>query len=265
MGTACCLVAVVASAVLPARIHAAPAANGYVRQLNQGMRGLQEGKWISAAYHFRLALEWDGKGVDARIGLGNVYLKMGKVTPALEEFNAALRLRQHCAEAKQGMEQARADEYGERAVLALAKQVKNEPGNAEAHAAYAVALIERIQTEPARSEAEVALKLNVKLGHAYYVLARIALTEDRVEEASTLIEKAIRLDDTDSDALALLGDLAMKKGDPIRAISFYRRLVRILRDESEGHRKLMEALEAAGDSHGAAREKQVLERVCGNN
>ena len=70
MVTACCLVLAVANAVLAVRIHAAPTANGYVRQLNQGIRGLREGKWIAAAHHFRLALEWDHKGVDARIGLG---------------------------------------------------------------------------------------------------------------------------------------------------------------------------------------------------
>ena len=265
VATACRLGAAVAIGLLALPIHAQRGSQGYVPQFNQGRQALRDRKWSAAAYHFRMALEWDSKGVGARAGLGEVYLKTGRIARALEEFKAVLRLKPHSAEAEQGIHQARTEGEEERAFQALAEQIKNDPENADAHTTYAEELLERNQTEPARREAELALKLDAKQGHAWCVLGRIAAKEARDDEARALLEKAIRLDNTDDDALATLGDLAMRKKDYARAASFYRRVVGVVPDETEGHRKLADALTLAGDARGAAREKQMLARLGSQN
>ena len=122
-------------------------------------------------------------------------------------------------------------------------------------------MVERGEVERARKEATLALRIDPKQGRAYCALARIAVREGKDDEALMLLNKAIRLDDTDADALMLLGDLSMRKQDYPRAVSFYRRVTRVIADESECHRKLMEAHKLAGDNSAAEREGQVLVRL----
>src|SRR5579871_4356957 len=76
---------------------------GYIPQLNAGREALREKRWSTAAEHFRIALEWDGKGTDAYIGLGYVYLATGRRPRAVAQFQIALRLRPHSSEAERGI------------------------------------------------------------------------------------------------------------------------------------------------------------------
>ncbi len=230
----------------------------YVAQVNQGKEALRERQWRSAESHFRTALQWDSRGVEAHLGLGEAYLAIGEVQRAQEQFSAALHLKPHSAEAERGIHQARSEGEEERAFQALKEQVKSEPGNADVLATYAEELIERNQIELARNEATLAIKIDPRQGHAYCALGRIAFKEGKAEEAKTLLDKAVRFDNTDDDALALLGDLAMRRKDYLKAVSFYRRVVSVVPDELEGHRKLIEALTMSGDARAAAREKQTL-------
>jgi len=252
----CALCAGLGTAVLAQR-----GSQGYVPQVIRGREALADHKWLSASDHFRTALQWDSRGVDAHFGLGEAYLHTGQPQRAQEEFAAALRLRPHFSAAERGLHEARSPAEQERALQAIAEDVKNAPGSAEAHCSYAEALLDSRQIEAALAAAKRAIELDPKQGHAYCVLGRIAAKGGKEDEARTLLDKAVRLDGTDDDAISLLGDLAMRRKDYVGAARLYRRVVHMVPDDSVGHRKLAEALAAAGDTRGATRERQWLSRL----
>ena len=231
---------------------------GYLPQLNAGQRALKAKRWSSAASHFRQALVWDKRGAEALSGMGFVYLGTGESKRAVESFRAALKINPHLAEAERGVHLANSPEEEQSAFDALTEQAKNEPKNADVHATLAEELVERNRLDEARTEAELALKLDPKQGHAYCALGRIAVKQGHDEEARTALLKAIKRDPNDDDAYAALGDDAMKTKNYAAAVRYYRRVTAIVADETEGHNKLMAALTAAGDSKSAEREKQIL-------
>ena len=234
---------------------------GYSPQLNMGQRALRAKRWNSAASHFRQALQWDKRGAEALSGLGFVYLGTAEPKRAVESFRAALKINPHLAEAERGVHLANSPEEEQAAFDALAEQAKNEPKNADVHATYAEELVERNRLDEGKAEAELALKLNPKEGHAYCALGRIAVKQGKDEEARAALLKAIQRDPNDDDAYAALGDDALKTKNYALASRYYRRVVAIIPDETEGHNKLIAALTAAGDAKGAEREKQALARI----
>lgn len=234
---------------------------GYLPQLNAGQRALKAKRWSAAASHFRQALVWDKRGVEALSGMGFVYLGSGESKRAVESFRAALKINPHLAEAERGIHLANSPEEEQSAFEALMEQAKNEPKNADVHATFAEELVERNRLDEGKAEAELALKLDPKQGHAYCALGRIAVKQGHDEEARTALLKAIKRDADDDDAYAALGDDAMKTKNYALAVRYFRRVVAIVADETEGHAKLMAALTAAGDAKGAEREKQILARL----
>lgn len=235
--------------------------SGYIPQLYQGQSALKAKKWSSAASHFRYALEWNHNGIDAHLGIAEVYLATGQPKRALEEFRVVLRMNPHSAEAERGIHQARSADEEEAAFQAIAAQVKQEPDNADAHTTYAEELVERDRLEEAQREAETALRLDPRQGHAYCALGRVAARQGKDDEARKNLEIAIKRDSTDDDAFATLGDLAMKAKAYRQAVTYYSREVAIVPDESEGHKKLLAALTALGDTARAEKERLLLERL----
>lgn len=235
--------------------------SGYIPQLYRGQEALKAKRWSSAASHFRTALEWNRNGIDAHLGLANVYLHKGQMKRAIEEYNVAFRLNPHSAEAERGVHQARTEGEEEASFQALQEQIKAEPNNADAHTTYAEELVERDRLDEGQKEAELALHLDPHQGHAYCALGRIAAKQGKDNEARKNLEVAIKRDSTDNDALSALGDLAMKAKDYKQAVTYYRRVVQVVPDETEGYQKLIAALTAIGDTRSAERAKALLDRL----
>jgi Tfp pilus assembly protein PilF len=234
---------------------------GYIPQLYRGQQALREHRWASAASYFRTALEWNRTGIDAHLGLADVYLHTGRPKRAIEEYNVVFRMNPHSSEAERGIHEARTEGEEEASFQALVEQVKAEPNNADVHTTYAEELVERNRLDEAQKEAETALKLDPRQGHAYCALGRIAAKQGDDDRARRNLEIAVKRDSTDDDAFATLGDLAMKAKDYKQAVAYYRHVVQIVPDETEGYHKLLDALKAAGDTHGAEREQAALDRL----
>ena len=186
--------------LLPVVACAQRGSQGYTAQLYQGQTSFKANRFNAAAYHFRSALEWDQNGVDAHIGLGNVYLHTAKEERAVEEFQAALRLRPHSAEAERAIHAARERSNKgeeEKAFQELEVLVKQDAKNADIHTTYAEELVERDRLPEAQKEAELALKLDAKQGHAYCALGRIAVKQGKEDAAQKYLETAIHFDNTD--------------------------------------------------------------------
>lgn len=238
---------------------------GYVPQVNQGQSCLARHQWNAAASHFRFALQWNRGGVAAHNGLGEAYLHLGRRERAAEEFEAALRISPHSADAERGIHSARSEAEAEAAFKDLQEQVQREPGNADLHTTLAEALMDRNQPDAAEREAQAALKLDRKQGHAYCVLGRVAAQRGDAKEAHKDLGLAVLLDSADDDAYATLGALALQEKDYPQAAQYYRHVVNIVPDETEGHKGLRDALTALGQTREAAKETTVLQRLAADH
>jgi Tfp pilus assembly protein PilF len=234
---------------------------GYVPQINAGDRALAAHKYASAAYAYRYALEWNPDGVEAHVGLGNVYLKTGKKDRARDQFAEALRIKPHSSEAERGIHDARTPGQEEAAFQVLEKEAQSEPNNADVQTTYAEELIERDRLLEGKERATAALKLNSHMWHAYCALGRIAAKEGDDKTATDDLEIAVSHDDEDDDAIAALGELAMKNKQYVYAALWYRKLVKILPDERDGYQKLIGALDAGNQTAEADRVRADLKQL----
>ena len=223
-----------------------------------GRVALAHENWTAAASAFRGALSYDPRSADAHAALGTAYIHLVLIERAQDEFNAALRLNIHCAEAERGVHLLRTTDQEEAAFKALEEQVKRQPNDANLHAAYAEELIERNRFEEAQKEADSAVRLKPQLGHAYCALGHIAVHKGDDAQARKDFTLAVQADKRDDDACAGLGDLAMKEKDYKTATAHYRRAAAIVPQERQWHEKLRSALLAAGDAPGAAQEAAIL-------
>lgn len=91
----------------------------------------------------------------------------------------------------------------------LREAVQLDPGNALAHAALAQALDLDRDPAGARAESAAALRLNPS-AEVYVILAAIDLRDNNKQEAGSLVERALRLDPGNAEALALQQKLGGK-------------------------------------------------------
>jgi len=244
--------------LLPAASHAHSATMMPQAQRTQAEGQLRRGHWGEAAAAFRRVIASDYHDAHAHSSLGYAYLYGGDAKRAGEEFKIALRLHPHLSSAENGLHQTFADEGDHDGYLKLIQdQVQKEPNNADAHTALAEELLERGQVAPAREEAQAALRLSPDLGHARCVKARIEAQKGQDAQAHTDFEVAVKHDRNDDDAWGGLGDLAVKAKDSREAINCYRRAASASPEHEEWHKKLADALEAAGDLGQAAQEYAI--------
>jgi tetratricopeptide (TPR) repeat protein len=234
---------------------------GYVPQINAGDKALAAHNYTAAAEAYRSALEWKPDGVEGRIGLGNVYLKLGKKDRAIDQFASALRIKPHSPEAERGIHDAKTLGQEEAAFEALEALAKAEPDNADLQTTVAEELIERDRLLEAKPHADAALKLNSHMWHAYCALGRIAAKEGDDKTATDDYEIAVSHDDKDDDAVAALGELAINQKQYVYAALWFRKLVKILPDEREGYQKLIEALDAGNQKAEATKVRAGLKKL----
>jgi cytochrome c-type biogenesis protein CcmH/NrfG len=256
-------IAILGLVITPHAAVAQRGSGGYIPQLYAGQRALDDKRWGAAASHFRAALIFDHKGTDALLGLGSVYLKTGRQERAVEEFNAVLRVQPHSAAAERLIHEARTPGEEENAFKALEDQVRAEPNNADVQATYAEELIERDRLDEAMAAAQTAIRLNASEGHAYCALGRAYYRKQDDVQARKNLEIAVKHDPTDDDALMTLGDIAVKAKDYKTAIDYYRRVTHVVPEETEGHKKLLAALQADGNARDAAREQETITKLEG--
>jgi tetratricopeptide (TPR) repeat protein len=90
-----------------------------------------------------------------------------------------------------------------------------------------------------------------QMQQAYYLLGKIALTEDRPADAVTLLSSALQIDRADADAMNLLGTALIATGKPKDAIDVLRRAVAFVPSGwCEPYAQLSTAYTATGDADG---------------
>ena len=89
-------------------------------------------------------------------------------------------------------------------------------------------------------------------GEALKACALVAFRLDAVDEAATLLHRAVALDDADAGAHNDLGNVLQAAGRLDAALAAYRRAVALDPERAETHGNLGQALRVKGDLHGAA-------------
>jgi Flp pilus assembly protein TadD len=237
---------------------------GYVPQINAGQRDLSAHRYQSAAEHFRYAMVFDRSGLEAHVGLGNVYLKSGLRERAIQQFVFVLGKSPHYDAAERGIEAARSPAETDDAFKALASDVERSPKEADLLTTYSEELITRGRLDEATGYATKALSENPKMWHAHCALGRIAFAQGRLQEAIDHLTLAVNHDNDDDDAIEALGNIQMAQNHPQAAAKWFRQLIAILPEEADGHEDLASALSKMGDQAGAEAERRIADHIKDN-
>jgi tetratricopeptide (TPR) repeat protein len=135
----------------------------------------------------------------AHNNLGVAFLNSGQLPQAIEQFEAAVRIKPDYAYAHNGLGNAlflsgRAAE----AIDHYREALRIDPSYPEAHNGLANALLQSGQLSDAKTESEKALKLNPNYPEAHCTLGLILARQGQVPEAIEQFETALRLNPVDA-------------------------------------------------------------------
>jgi tetratricopeptide (TPR) repeat protein len=221
-----------------------------------------------AASAYRKALEFTPDSVDARLGLGDVYLQQGKPQDALSEYNRALAMDAKGAPAYFRVADAnlRLGRFAE-ASQAAAKVLALDAGHQKAHYVLATALMRMDAQEASERELEVHRKLEAEAraetdrSRNIVVVNREAaakLLEARAEEAVEMFVKAIETFPDSAAAYMNLGIVQSQLGQHKAAVeTFQRVLTRNILDGFLVSWNLAQEYQHLGDTEASLRHQVV--------
>ncbi len=143
-------------------------------------------------------------------------------------------------------------------IVPLKKAIELDPELYEAHLNLAYAYHAAGQLAEAVQEARWCLTRNSKEAFAYRILASVARSEGRLDEARREIEKAMKLAPRDVDCRILEADLLLYERKPDEA---YRRLQEIHDEQRETYRYLGSLARAAAASGHIDEARQLHRRL----
>jgi len=146
----------------------------------------------------------------AHNNLGNALLQKGKVDDAIAQFQQALQINPHNAEA--------------------------------AHNNFGNALLQKGHVDEAITQFQQALQINPDDANAHNNLGGALLQKGKVDEAITQFQQALQINPDDADAYINLGNALLQKGNADDAIAHYKKALQINPDIAEAHFNLGNAL-----------------------
>jgi serine/threonine protein kinase/Flp pilus assembly protein TadD len=198
----------------------------------------------------------------ARVNLGMVLKKAGRLDEAIAEFHEALRLKPDFAAAHYDIGVVLANkgqladairEYGE--ALRLRKDYP------EAHLNLGEALAHRGRLEEAISEYREALRVRPSYPEAHVNLGNALVARGQLDDAFAEYREALRLRKDDPFARYNLGNLLKGRGRLDEAIAEYREAIRVMKDFPEAHCQLGNALRDRGRQEEAMVEFREALRI----
>jgi tetratricopeptide (TPR) repeat protein len=221
-----------------------------------------------AASAYMKALEFTPDSVDARLGLGDVYLQQGKPQDALTEYNRALAMDAKSAPAYFRVADAnlRLGRFAE-ASQAAAKVLALDAAHQKAHYVLATALVRMDAQEASERELEVHRKLEAEAraetdrSRNIVVVNREAaakLLEARAEDAGEMFMKAIETFPDSATAYLNLGIVQSQLGQHKAAVeTFQRVLTRNISDSFLVSWNLAQEYRHLGDTEASLRHQVV--------
>jgi tetratricopeptide (TPR) repeat protein len=221
-----------------------------------------------AATAYKKALEFTPDNIDARLGLGDVYLQQGRSEDALNEYNRALAtdsksVAGHFRVADANLRMGRFRE----ASAAATKVLALDAGHRKAHYVLATALVRMDAKEESDKQLEVYRKLETEArsetdrGRDIVVVNRDAaakLLEGRGEEAVEMFRKTIETFPDSVAAYLNLGTAQSKLGQHKPAVDTFQKMLSLnISDSFLVSWNLAQEYQSLGDTEASRRHKVV--------
>jgi len=174
----------------------------------------QSRMYAGAKTAFLTTIERNPDSWMAHDNLGNILVREGQVSAAIEQYRDALRIR---------------------------------PDSAKTASNLGVALLAKDRVVEAIASFKNAIAARPDYAQAYNNLANALLKQQRIGEAVACYRKAIKIDPGYADARTNLADVLFETGHAFEAISQYRQALQLQPDSPEIHDKLGVALFKTGN------------------
>ncbi|HET6371155.1 MAG TPA: tetratricopeptide repeat protein, partial [Nitrospiria bacterium] len=190
-------------------------------------RSLQMNRTEFARTLYEDALKSDPKNVAAQKGLGEVYLKEGKLDRAEAEFTGIARRKSPDAVlGKEGLAQVHLKKGETEKALSMAKEVEKEnPDSGLVHLIKGNVLAAQGKNDVALSEftkaAEGKLSSDAQVAEAYNGAGRIHSERGEYKMAEKMYQEAVVHNPYSSEILSNRGVLYEKEGQPQKALALY--------------------------------------------
>ena len=199
--------------------------------LNLGLAEFKLGRFPEAVAPLKAALAADPNNFQARTLLGMSYYGAKRFDQAVKHLKVAAKsdatnvqlhqvLAQSCLWAKQYS--CALDEFR--------KIQEQDPDSVASHVLTAEALDGLGRTSDAIAEFWAAAKVAPREHNVHFGVGYLYWKQHKYEEAKSALEEELAIDPASPQALAYLGDIAMKQSDPDKALSLVKRAVQLKSD-----------------------------------
>lgn len=213
------LAAVAASALMAlaapdAALAARPATEKSVSHVGNAQTAMEKRDWRTAVIELKNALKADPNNVEARLLLGEAYVKLRNGPAAEKEFRAALDrgAKKRDVMLRLGDALLLQRKFDEALDLVDLRGLSKEQ-EYEAQLLIGTAHMGLRQIDEARAAYEAAEALNPAHAGAKIGLSRLALMERDIDGSRAHIDEALKLDPKNVEALLIKGELARLSGD----------------------------------------------------
>ncbi|TWU34209.1 tetratricopeptide repeat protein [Novipirellula artificiosorum] len=171
--------------------------------VKEGKSCIFDGEYELAIQAFERALAENPEYAEARLCLGDVYLRLNKIQQAKDQIAIILDANPDNGRAHvlHGSILERTGEFS-KAAEAYRSAIKAVPDSAPAYHALGVLSVQMGKTNEGKEHLIQASRLDPEFASPYVALARVLLLEQKVDQAETLYRKALRRDPESSAALA---------------------------------------------------------------
>lgn len=219
----------------------------------QGLTFMQGGDFASAEKELLEAIKLAPKMTDYRKAIGIVYEKWQKYDKAVEQYQAALKLKPDDKELNYNL--GRVLQYGknnpQKAKPYYAKYLKLDPKGSFAEEIYfylGQIYCDEKNYEKASAQYKCAVELKgAKQGMAHYYLGLCYMKINKPEPAEKEMTEALKSFPTEATIYGTLGEIYMKKKDVQKAIDNYKKAADYDSNNYKYHKDLGLAYERKGD------------------
>jgi tetratricopeptide (TPR) repeat protein len=256
------LLGLLACLAVPGCSHAPPKNNDKANRFQaEGVKAYQQGELDRAAGLFSLALEYQPRMAEARLGMGLVALARGDKVTAEAHFKAALSLNEELAEAHHNLGLLDADrgDY-EKAMTRFRQALAIDPGFGPARLAVGDTLLQLGRPDEARWEIVKLTEVEPRNARAQAMYARILALLGHVAGAEAAATKALTLDPNLPEAHLAQGEILKSRGDFLAAADEFRMVLKTIPLFVDARVQLVTVLVAANKQEEVDRELDVLEK-----
>ena len=202
----------------------------------------------------------------AHNNLGIVLAGQGRISEAIAEYAAALRIKPDYADAHYnwGVAMASQGRISE-AIAEYTAALRIQPDHAEAHNNLGIVLAGQGRISEAIAEYAAALRIKPEYAEAHHNLGIVLAGQGRISEAIAEYAAAVRIKPEFAEAHHNLGTVLAGQGRVAEAITEYRASLRIKPDNVEAHNNLGVALASQGKVAEAIAEFTAALRIKPDN